>query len=232
MKKIHFDTIDSTNKYLKDNYEKFDSFTFVSADYQSEGKGRENRTWLANKNENLLFSVLIKDNQLINYYKSISLVSAVTIFNYLKTLGIKGLSIKWPNDVFVNDCKICGILLEGSIPNYLVVGIGLNVNQIEFDGKYRIEPTSIKKELNKTLELNDIRDILYNDLISDFNKLKNNDSSYLNIIRNNNYLLGKEKNVVLNGKEIKAKVVGINDNNDLLVEIDNKIVPIFSGEIN
>ena len=55
MKTIHFETIDSTNTYLKENYEKLDNFTFVSADFQSAGRGRNNRNWKSEKGENLLF---------------------------------------------------------------------------------------------------------------------------------------------------------------------------------
>ena len=88
MKTIHFETIDSTNTYLKENYEKLDNFTFVSADFQSAGRGRNNRNWKSEKGENLLFSLLIKDKALIDKFSSLSVISA---FSIIKALNLEHL---------------------------------------------------------------------------------------------------------------------------------------------
>ena len=109
---LHFDEIDSTNNYLKNSYQLLDNFTFVSADYQSKGKGRNDRVWESIKGSNLMFSILIKDPKLIEVSTILSLVTAVEISRLLESYSINNVSIKWPNDVLVNDKKICGILLE------------------------------------------------------------------------------------------------------------------------
>ena len=95
MKKIHFKTINSTNTYLKENYLKLPNFTCVSSAHQSHGHGRYNRSWESNENENLMFSMLIKDKTLINNFSSISLVSAVCVYKLLTSYKIKNISIKW-----------------------------------------------------------------------------------------------------------------------------------------
>ena len=132
MKELFFETIDSTNTYLKQNYENLDNFTFVRADLQTSGRGRSSRKWLSKKGDNLLFSLLIKDKELINKYKALSINSAYLVLKILEEYGLKNLSLKWPNDIYVNGNKICGILLESVSKQEiecLIIGIGLNVNQ-------------------------------------------------------------------------------------------------------
>ena len=153
MRKIHFKKIDSTNTYLKENYQKLQNFTFVSASYQNKGHGRYNRVWESNKNENLMFSLLIKDKKLISMFSSLSLATSTAILKVLESYKLNNLSIKWPNDVYVKDKKICGILLESISNNtdidVLVVGVGLNVNQKDFSDEISYKTTSIYKEINK-----------------------------------------------------------------------------------
>ena len=97
---IDFETIDSTSKYLKENYNNLKDFTFVSSLFQTEGRGRMERTWESKKGENLLFSLLIKQKSLLKLYSSISILSATVILNVLKDeYKIDDVSIKWPNDV-------------------------------------------------------------------------------------------------------------------------------------
>ncbi len=110
-KEIHFQTIDSTNSYLKRNYRELDDLCFVSAEQQSTGRGRQQRSWDSESGQNLLFSVLIKDKELIGHYEELSIVSAYAILKVLQRYSIDELGIKWPNDVYAGHKKICGILL-------------------------------------------------------------------------------------------------------------------------
>ena len=135
---VKFKQIDSTNNYLKNSYKLLDNFTFVTADYQTNGKGRNDRVWSSNEGENLMFSFLIKDQDLLKKFHTLSIISAIEVAKLLEEYQFTGVSIKWPNDVLMNEKKVCGILLEGQILEYVVVGIGLNVNQKVFpDGLRR-----------------------------------------------------------------------------------------------
>ncbi|MBQ1567375.1 MAG: hypothetical protein IIZ80_05750, partial [Erysipelotrichaceae bacterium] len=96
MKELFFESIDSTNTYLKDHYKKLEDLTFVRADLQTAGKGRNGRKWLANKGENLTFSLLIKNRELIDRFKELSVNSAYLVLKTLERYGLKDLSIKWP----------------------------------------------------------------------------------------------------------------------------------------
>ena len=133
MQKLHFIELDSTNDYLKNNYESLNNLTFVSADYQIKGRGRNERKWFSSKGENLLFSILIKENITLKEPGLYSIYCIVEIAKYLEKIGLKNVLIKWPNDIYVNDKKILGVLSEGKYLGsnllYVIVGIGLNVNQ-------------------------------------------------------------------------------------------------------
>lgn len=235
MNKYHFEIIDSTSTYLKNNYHKHDNLTFVSADFQTHGHGRYNRKWISDNKENLLFSILIKDKDLISKYDCLSLASAACVYQILDNLNIENISIKWPNDVFVNDKKIAGILLE-SVSNgggieALVIGVGLNVNSFNFEANMLNIPTSIFLETNKKISLENLKDFVYECFISMLNSIKNNDKSYLSIVRENNYLKNKLVYLNMDNQRILAEVIGINDNNSLKVNINEKQLDIFSGEV-
>ena len=154
---LHFDEIDSTNTYLKNHYQKLDNLTFVSTDYQSQGKGRNDRTWWSKKGENLMFSLLIKDQKMQDMFPYLSMATAVEVAKILEKHGLTNVSVKWPNDVIVNDKKICGILLEGKVPDYIVIGVGLNVNQKDFPNDLRRPATSIAKELKKDIDIEKLK---------------------------------------------------------------------------
>ncbi|MCK9493229.1 MAG: biotin--[acetyl-CoA-carboxylase] ligase [Acholeplasmataceae bacterium] len=149
---IYFKTLSSTSDYLKDNYQDFSSFTFVQAGYQTSGRGQFDRSWHSNENENLLFSFLIKDID-INQLDDIKKTVLFSIIELLENYHIHA-TYKPPNDIYVNGRKICGILIENLTELnrclYVVVGIGLNVNQTAFEG---FQATSIKQETGFKVEV-------------------------------------------------------------------------------
>ena len=228
MKELFFETIDSTNTYLKQNYENLDNFTFVRADLQTSGRGRSSRKWLSKKGDNLLFSLLIKDKELINKYKSLSINSAYLVLKILEEYGLKNLSLKWPNDIYANDKKICGILLESVSKQEiecLIIGIGLNVNQKEFVGDYLIKPTSMINELNKEIDLIELKNKIFNSLLNNLNK-----DYYTEIIKYD-YLKNKIVNVVIHNENKTVKVLGINKDYSLKIVLDEEERDIYAGEI-
>ena len=230
MKTIHFETIDSTNTYLKENYEKLDNFTFVSADFQSAGRGRNNRNWKSEKGENLLFSLLIKDKALIDKFSSLSVISA---FSIIKALGLDNLSIKWPNDIYYMDSKLCGILLEAVTRNEiecLIIGIGLNVNQREFVGEYKRTPTSLYKITSQTQDMRLLKDKIFNQIYTDFMKVKEGYDFY-NDIKEYDYLKDRKVYAEINNEVQQIKVVGIDFDYSLKVLKDNKTYNLSSGEV-
>jgi len=148
--------------------------------------------------------------------------------------------IKWPNDIIVNNKKVCGILTEmsGEINkvNYVVVGMGINVNCEEEDIPKDLisKATSLKIEDNKEFK----RNILVADILNNFEKLYtelieyNNIDTSIEICKKNSILIGKEVRIINRNKERLGKAVGLNSNGELLVQFENEeIKPLISGEI-
>ena len=226
---LHFDEIDSTNNYLKNSYQLLDNFTFVSADYQSKGKGRNDRVWESIKGLNLMFSILIKDPKLLEVSTILSLTTAVEFAKLLERYGIDNVSIKWPNDVLIGDKKVCGILLEGQLPNYLVIGVGLNVNQKEFHNNLRRPATSMSNELDKDIDLEDLKEQLFPNIINNFNKLDRDE--YLSYFSKHNYLLNKRVKVNINQQLFIGEVVGIDNNFNIQILCNDILLHVDSGEL-
>ena len=228
-KSLHFNEIDSTNTYLKNNYLSLDNFTFVSSDYQSNGKGRNDRKWLSDSGENLMFSFLIKNPSLINIAPLLSMMTACEVAKLLEELDIKEVSIKWTKDVLVSDKKICGILLEGQMPNYVVVGVGLNVNQKVFPPDLRRPATSISSELNEEIAISSIKEKLFSNIVNNFTNM--DEVQYLLYLNKHNYLADKKVCVNINQQDIVGRVVGIGANFNLLIQTDDDLLRVNSGEI-
>ena len=226
---VHFKEIDSTNNYLKNSYQLLDDFTFATADYQSHGKGRNDRVWQSNIGENLMFSFLIKNKELISKAESFSILTAVEVASLIEKYNIGNVSIKWPNDILIGDKKVCGILLEGQVPDYLVVGVGLNVNQKEFPNDLRRPATSLSLETKQKFDIEELRDRLFSNIVNNFSNTKANE--YLDYFRKHNYLQNKRVRVVINNQVFIGEVVGIDDNFCLQVLSRDMLLHIDSGEI-
>ncbi|MCD0469199.1 biotin--[acetyl-CoA-carboxylase] ligase [Flavobacterium sp. JAS] len=140
MKLIKLDAIDSTNDFLKSlsSQDELDNFTVVTAENQTKGKGQMGAKWESESGKNLIMSALVKDFLYDNeQFFNLSIVVSLAVIEVLKTLNISDLSIKWPNDIMSYNKKIGGILIENTIKSdgriVSVVGLGLNVNQTNFD---------------------------------------------------------------------------------------------------
>ncbi|TPG44042.1 biotin--[acetyl-CoA-carboxylase] ligase [Flavobacterium pectinovorum] len=140
MKLIKLDAIDSTNDFLKSlsSQDELENFTVVTAENQTKGKGQMGAKWQSESGKNLIMSALVKDflydnEQVFN----LSIIVSLAVIEVLKTLNISDLSIKWPNDIMSYNKKIGGILIENTLKSdgriVSVVGLGLNVNQTNFD---------------------------------------------------------------------------------------------------
>lgn len=137
-KLIHLESVDSTNNYAANLVKqgRLTSGTVILADEQVSGRGQRGTEWHAEPGKNLTFSLFVDEvNLSVNNQFILSQIIAVGIHDFLEKQGLNA-SIKWPNDVYINDKKIAGILIENQLsssrPMRSIVGIGLNVNQCEF----------------------------------------------------------------------------------------------------
>lgn len=130
----------STNDFLKELLTKqfVENFTVVTAENQTSGRGQMGAKWETESGENLTFSVLIKDLLLeVNSVFHLNVAVAVSVTETLNSLNLPNLAIKWPNDILAGNKKIAGVLIENSLKSngeiFSIVGIGLNVNQKNFE---------------------------------------------------------------------------------------------------
>jgi len=166
---LYFDEVESTNDILTDPSKNINiDGTVVFAERQINGKGRKDRKWYSAKDQNLTFSILLKRKLNEKKLNIINLGTSLALASSLENLYQLKVNLKWPNDLLVNNEKIAGILLEsttrGNKIEKLIIGIGLNVNQTTFQGKYQIAPTSIKKITNQ--EIN--RERLLSEILNNF----------------------------------------------------------------
>jgi BirA family biotin operon repressor/biotin-[acetyl-CoA-carboxylase] ligase len=150
MKLIKLDAIDSTNDFLKGLSSKQDlqNYTVVSAENQFNGKGQMGSKWDSESGKNLIMSVLIKDFLLDNdSFFNLNIVVSLAVIRVLESYTIPELSIKWPNDIMSANKKIGGILIENSLKGdgtiTSIVGLGLNINQIQYDNLPRASSLAI-----------------------------------------------------------------------------------------
>ena len=131
---VHIDETDSTNRWLKDHGE---GTMVVATDYQTAGKGCGSNSWESERGKNLTFSMLIHpDGIAAREQFRITEVVSVALCRTLQPYIYNKVEIKWPNDIYVGDRKLCGILIENRLQGNVIVdciiGIGLNVNQRVF----------------------------------------------------------------------------------------------------
>lgn len=149
---IILDEVTSTNEYLKLYYKQLPTESVVFAKKQSKGKGRLSRTWKS-KEGNLYMSLLRKDLPRDSVFLELMNVS-VSVVRLLKKYGVQA-HIKYPNDIIVGTKKICGILMESmgyEILDYLIIGIGININQSDFQ-ELSYKATSVFNEIGKEEEV-------------------------------------------------------------------------------
>lgn len=137
---IKLNAIDSTSSFLKDllRQQYLENFTVVIAENQQKGRGQVGNFWRAEIGKNLTFSVLIKDVIVdVNAVFILNTIVSISLIRALEKFNINKLAIKWPNDILAGNKKIAGILIEnifkGNNEIVSIVGIGLNVNQIQFN---------------------------------------------------------------------------------------------------
>ena len=134
---IWLESVDSTNDEAKRHISDIDNLSVLSALEQTAGRGQRGNSWTSAPGENLMFSIVLKSPALMaEDHFALNEITALSVADFLSTYGIKA-QIKWPNDIYVDEKKICGILIENSFRgksiSSSIIGIGLNINQRNFN---------------------------------------------------------------------------------------------------
>lgn len=237
---IHFDSIESTNSVAKKlGDSSMASGNIVVAEEQTNGRGRLGRSWISPKYKGIWMSIILKPE--LNPVDAVNLTqtAAAAVVKATEELGIKTL-VKWPNDIVINNKKVCGILTEMNAEltriNYVVVGIGINVNvdDLEFPEDIKDTATSLKAYTNSLINRQELTAKILNHFEELYTKFidENDIETSINICRENSAVIGKDILVITREKSIEAHVLDIDNSGRLLVEYaDKRQEHIISGEV-
>lgn len=227
MRVFRFYEIDSTNKFLKEQ-NNLQDYDCVIAKTQTAGVGRRGNVWVSNEGM-AIFSFALKEAENISLeeYMRLPLIAGISVLSGLKKIEDLDYKFKWTNDIYLDDKKLCGILVEKT-KDFFIIGIGININNSDF-GYAQDRAISLK---NKTGNFYRIEDIIFC-IINEFKRYFSEDWSFvLKEINSYNYLKDKEIEIVKYGESLGVGVTkDIAEDGRLIVEIDGQEKLFNIGEI-
>jgi BirA family biotin operon repressor/biotin-[acetyl-CoA-carboxylase] ligase len=232
-----FQTIDSTNncaRVLAGCWA--EEGTVVIAEEQTAGKGRLGRTWLATPGENLTFSIILRPDLPSEEMNLLPLFVAVGIAAAVESVISMKVQCKWPNDLLLNGKKFAGVLMEGAVSNnavdFVVVGIGINVNQTLFPPELAGRATSLRLATGAPID----RDALFRAILlsleteydalsaSGFHQVLPRWLSYAPIV-------GRQVTIAQGGSVLHGTVKGISKHGGLILETGGEQRVVFAGDV-
>ncbi len=176
---VYVDYAESTNTMLARSAKKFEHGTCLAAHSQTSGRGQRGNSWEAEPGKNLTFSVLLHPHTIsASHQFELSQIVSIAIVKVLRSqLGSDQIHIKWPNDIYFKDKKICGILIENALTGahitQSIIGIGVNVNQLEFISDAP-NPVSMAQIKGRSFDLDDLLEFIVTKIVNDFDEYESN----------------------------------------------------------
>lgn len=229
--------IDSTNQYLLNKVGELESGTACIAEYQQAGRGRRGRQWLSPFGSNLYLSMYWRLDAGMAAAMGLSLVVGVAIAETLQDFGCPDVKVKWPNDIYLHDKKLAGILVEltGQTGDavHLVIGMGLNISMPKSEDLSIDQPwanmTDACEEIPKrnqlvaalidklTATLKEYESVGLPGFLDRWNQLDN--------------FKGREVRLIIGKEEVKGIARGINEQGALMLQMEDGVKPFIGGEI-
>lgn len=212
--------------------------TLVVADQQDQGKGRRGNGWVSPKGSDIFMTIVLRPNIKTIHAPMLTLVMALAVSKGIDEVTGLVSYIKWPNDIVVNNKKVCGILTEMTTEmddiNYVVIGAGVNVNRTTFSTDIEDKATSLCLESGS----NHNRAFLINSILNAFEYYydlfikKENLSDLMEDYNNKLINTGKEVRIINDNKSEIKIALGIDKDGGLMVEnADGSVDTIISGEV-
>ncbi|MCG9584144.1 bifunctional biotin--[acetyl-CoA-carboxylase] ligase/biotin operon repressor BirA [Vibrio tubiashii] len=229
--------IDSTNQYLLDRVDSLESGSVCLAEYQAKGRGRRGREWVSPFGSNLYLSMFWRLDAGMAAAMGLSLVVGVAIVESLEEMGLTGVKLKWPNDLYYQDKKLAGILVEmsgqaGAAAN-LVIGMGLNLMMSEATEGIT-QPWASLDEVTDNQQID--RNQLAISMITTLHKALDDYELYgmAGFVERWNRLdnfINRPVKLLMGSREISGIARGINEQGAVLLETENGLETFIGGEI-
>lgn len=226
---IFLDKIGSTNNYLKNNFEKG---LVVYAGEQTNGRGQRKNKWESEAGKNILMSAaFLPQNLKAEDQFFLSKAVSLAVYDFLSNY-ISDVKIKWPNDIFVSNKKIAGILIENNLRGAniysSIIGIGVNINQQRFPD-YLPKPISLSNISGQTYELKKLLNELIEKLNKRYNQLEKKQfnelsSSYFEHL----YRYKMESDFLINNIKKRAKIIDVEKNGKLVLLFPDRVIKSYA----
>lgn len=229
---LHFESLPSTNQKLYQLSENnCPSWTVISTDNQSTGRGYANNSWLSEPYKNSTFSFLIHHSLDVEkdlFYFNMWVATEIT--NYLTKWQLNA-QVKWPNDIILNGKKLGGILIESKIMGYktkfTVVGLGINLNQRKF-GELQHATSVVNESAHEKLDVFEFTKELMLHLYSNYHKIEN--KSFTDILKNYNQNLFRRNQISvfeLDNKKINGVIMRVTEQGKLIINLEGMGEKVF-----
>lgn len=230
---VYMNKVDSTNEEAKRHADMPDGTLFI-AEQQESGKGRLGRQWESPRGGGIWMSLLLKPDMPLGRVSEITLAAGLAV---CRAVGC-GAMIKWPNDIVIGSRKICGILTEMSAEpdtgaiNYVVCGMGINVNTESFPDELKAKATSLFIETGKRHSRDGIAARVLNEFEPVYEQLcRKGFGAIREEYARMCITLDREVRVIYRKNETTGKAVGIDENGALIVDTEEGRISVSSGEV-
>ncbi|MBI2135086.1 biotin--[acetyl-CoA-carboxylase] ligase [Candidatus Woesearchaeota archaeon] len=229
----YFKILDSTNIKASEFAKKGNSNLAIVADKQTRGKGRFKRKWFSGPG-GLYMTISLKVDDILRV-KYLTFIAAVSVSKTIRNIAGLNALVKWPNDVLIDDRKICGILAEtiSGRENYALIGIGANINQKKFPKEIADKATSLFLKTNKRYNTKKISNLI----IKEFNKLysqytKSNHEKIIAEWKRYSHTLGRKIKAKTMNNTYIGKAIDVDYDCNLILRLKNgKMQKITEGDI-
>ena len=223
-----YDTVTSTNDIAKELCKENKKCILVAADGQTNGRGRQGKSFFSPKGSGLYFSIVFSTDSPAFEFTGVTCAVGVACARAIRKLTSLDAKIKWVNDIYIDNKKVCGILVqsvsENGIVKKLIIGVGINVSTIDFPDDIKEIAASLGQEIDRnilTAEIaNNISELIFKDpveYISEYKELSN--------------VIGKDIRYLKDNVWHEAQAVDIDSRGGLVVLENGETITLTSGEI-
>jgi BirA family biotin operon repressor/biotin-[acetyl-CoA-carboxylase] ligase len=232
-----FDSVDSTNNCAKAVAGcGAAEGTVVITEHQTAGRGRLGRQWEAEPNQNLIFSLVLRPKVPPESFNLLPLYVAVAVSEAIEKVTGLNVECKWPNDILYRGKKLAGILIEGSVKQnvaeYVIIGIGINVNQLKFEGDLLAKASSLRIECQKEID----RAMLFREVLKSLEREYTTVSAtgFQSVVPqwlSRSTMINRTISVSQHGNTISGVVKGLSLDGGLILQTNESEQTVIAGDV-